>query len=150
MCKQAHAEACPILYMNTTFKASLTSDPKEIWRIVGVHNGGIIRQVGMHVDGHEDCVLYQCKPIYSPDLELLSIRITSHRWLGNDVDAQERLRRLHALFRTKILEAACSKTRPQIIEDCHDGEVCFEVNFSIHKNQASVSDRSSRLVLGCD
>jgi hypothetical protein len=46
VCIQMNAEACPILYANTRFKASLSSDPKEIWRVVGVHGGGMIKQLG--------------------------------------------------------------------------------------------------------
>jgi hypothetical protein len=94
----------------------------------------------MHVDGYEDCVLNHCTPLYSADLELVNIQITSRRWLGNDLDDQDWLRRLHALVTTRIPEGACSKARPQIIEGCqHSGEVCFEVSFRGHEFQAGVS-----------
>lgn len=130
VCKQVHAEASAALYTNTTFKASLTLDPKVIWRIVGPHNGRLIKQLEMHVNGYEDCVLYCCTPLYSPDLELLTLHITSRRWLGNDLDLHERLERLQALFTTRILGAARSKGRPRVIEetDSH-GEVHLEVSF---------------------
>ena len=51
VCKQVHAEASAALYTNTTFRASFTSDPKVIWRIVGAHNGRLIKQLEMHFEG---------------------------------------------------------------------------------------------------
>ena len=140
VCKQIHAEASAMLYTNTTFKASLTSDPKVIWQIVGPHNGRLIKQLEMHLDGYEDCVLYHCTPLYSPDLELLSLRVTSRRWLGNDLDVHERFERLQALFTTRILGAARSKGRPRVIEkiDSH-GEVHLEVSFCSPEIPSSVS-----------
>lgn len=68
------------------------------------HNGNMIKLLEMHVDGYKGCALYSCTPAYSPDLELLHIRIASPRWFGNDLYAQERLRRPHALFTTRILQ----------------------------------------------
>jgi hypothetical protein len=35
----------------------------------------MIKLLEMHVDGYKDCVFYSCTPAYSPDLELLHIRI---------------------------------------------------------------------------
>jgi hypothetical protein len=107
-----NAEALPILYANTRFKASLTSDPKEIWRGIGVRNGGRIKQLEMHVDGLEDCVLYHCTPLSSPDLELVNIRITSRPWLGNGLDVQERLGRLHTLFTTRMVQESMLQRLP--------------------------------------
>ena len=48
-------------------------------------------------------------------LELLHIRIASPQWFGNDLYVQERLRRPHALFTTRILQVACMKTHRQIM-----------------------------------
>ena len=61
VCKQAHAEAGPILYANTRLKCSFSSDPKDSWRAVRLVSGGESKRVDMHVDGYKDCVLYHCK-----------------------------------------------------------------------------------------
>ena len=112
------------------FKAPLSPDLKQIWRVAGVHNRDMIRQLEMHVYRFEDCVLYHCTPSYSQGQELVSIQITSRRRLGIDLDVQKRLRRLHASFTTRTLEKACSTARSQIIEDClYDAEVYYEVGF---------------------
>jgi hypothetical protein len=68
------------------------------------------------------------------------MQVTSRRWLGSEINAQERLRRLYALFTTRILKEACSKASPQIIEGCRDsGEVYLEVSFRGHEVWAGVS-----------
>ena len=98
--------------------------------VVGVDNGRMIKRVEMHVDGYEDCVLYHCTPVYSPDMKLLSLQVSSGRWLGNDLGAHERLERLQELFTTEIQEAAGSGSRPRIMERIRaNGEVRFEVSF---------------------
>ena len=73
-CKQLNAEHCSILYANTRRSSAFLE----------FHNGNMIKLLEMHVDGYKGRALYSCTPAYSPDFELLHIRIASPRGVGND------------------------------------------------------------------
>jgi hypothetical protein len=92
------------------------------------HNGNMIKLLEMHVDGYKGCVLYSCTSAYSPDLELLHIRIASPRWFGTDLYAQERLKKTACpVYNKDLAEAACAKAHPQIDDHYrYNGEVYFK------------------------